>query len=413
MSRLTDFFDLFHFVRFRDLIDAWKLPVAALAAPFYRRKHRDLWIVSEDPMEARDNGFWFFRYVRKQHPEQPCVYAIRRDSPDYERVAALGETVAYGSLRHWVLYLASAVQISSQKSGDPNAAVFYVLQVYGLLKNRRLFLQHGVTKDDLDWLHYPATRISRFLCGAAPEYAFVRDRFGYPADHVRYTGLCRFDGLHDPDTDRQLILVMPSWRNWLAVRKDRLMELEGVENVAEAQFFTQWRAFLTDDALREMAETYHVRFLFYPHRNMQPYLDLFPRDLPHVTICSREDYDVQDLLKRAALLITDYSSVFFDMIYMQKPVIFYQFDYETFRKGQYRTGYFDYAHNPFGQSCRQKEQVFAHLRQALESGFALSSQYIAAHKDYFPLYDRENCRRTYEVARELSEEGRGDGPWSR
>ncbi len=364
-------------------------------------------------MEARDNGYWFFRYVRTQHPEQDCVYAIRRASPDYEKVAALGETVEYGSLRHWILYLASRVQISSQKSGDPNAPLFYVLQVYGLLKNRRVFLQHGITVSDPDWLYYRETRISRFLCGAAPEYAFVRDRFGYPPGGVRYTGLCRFDGLHDPDTDKKLILIMPSWRNWLVARRDRLQKLEGIEDVAEAEFFKAWRAFLTDDALSKIAETHQVRFLFYPHRNMQPYLSLFPGDLPHVKLCRREDYDVQTLLRRAALLITDYSSVFFDMIYMRKPVIFYQFDYETFRRGQYREGYFDYAHNPFGRSCRQKEQVFALLRQALENGFSVSAEYAAAHEAYFPLYDRENCRRTWDVVRKLSEAKKGGGPCPR
>lgn len=405
--------DLIRFVRWRDLLDVWKLPMALLLAPFCRRRRKGLWIVSEDPLEARDNGLWFFRYVRTEHPEQPCVYAIRPDAPDYGRVAALGETVAYGSLKHWVLYLASAVQISSQKSGDPNAPLFYFLQVYGLLKNKRVFLQHGVIKDEMDWLHYDQTRISRFLCGAAPEYEFIRDRFGYPAGSVRYTGLCRFDGLHDPDTDPKMILVMPTWRNWLVVRKDKLKALEGVEDVAEAEFFARWRAFLADDALRDMADRYGVRFLFYPHRNMQPYLDLFPRDLPHVTICGREDYDVQALLKRAALLVTDYSSVFFDMIYMKKPVIFYQFDYDTFRRGQYQQGYFDYADNPFGPSCREKEQVFAALRQAIEGGFAVSPEYVAAHREYFPLYDRDNCRRAYEVARELAEEGRGDEPCSR
>lgn len=404
---LANFLDLLRFVRLRDVLDGWKLPVAAVAAPFYRRKHPDLWIVSEDAMEARDNGLWFFRYVREKHPDQPCVYAIRRTSPDFHRVAALGDTVEYGSLQHWVLYLASRVQISSQKSGDPNAPIFYFLQVYGLLKNRRLFLQHGVTVSDPAWLHYGEARISRFLCGARPEYEFVRDRFGYPEGHVRYTGFCRFDGLHRPDTDPKLILIMPTWRNWLAIRQDKLRDLEGVSDVSEASYFAHWRAFLTDDALRETAERYGVRFLFYPHRNMQTYLSLFPRDLPHVEICSREDYDVQDLLRRAALLITDYSSVFFDMVYMQKPVIFYPFDYETFRKGQYREGYFDYARNPFGPSCRKQGEVFAWLKEILEGGLAPSAEYLAAHAAYFPLYDEDNCRRAYEVARELSEAGKG------
>ena len=406
MPGLHRLFDLLKYVRPRELLSAWKLPAAAAVALILRRKRRNLWIVSEDPMEARDNGYWFFRYVREHHPEQDCVYAIRRCSPDFLKVAALGETVEYGSLRHWILYLTSTVQISSQKSGDPNAAVFYALHVYGLLKNRRLFLQHGVIKDDMEWLYYPRTKISRFLCGAAPEYEFVKSRFGYPEGAVRYTGLCRFDGLHNFRTEPNLVLIMPSWRNWLTVRKDRMRGLEGTDSVAESQYIVEWRAFLEDEALKELSERYHVRFLFYPHRNMQQFLSLFSSCQAHVELCAREHYDVQELLKRAALLITDYSSVFFDMVYMKKPVIFYQFDLDRFRQSQYPEGYFHYSDNPFGTSCPDRAEVFALLQEALERGCAVSKEYLEAHERYFPLYDGQNTRRAWETAMELCAESR-------
>ena len=401
-----NYFDLFRYVRFRELVQVWKLPVAAAAAVFYRRRHRNLWIVSEDPYEARDNGFWFFEFVRKNHPGQECVYAIRKSSPDYRKTAGLGMTVEYGSLRHWIAYLSSSVQISSQKSGDPNAAIFYFLQVYGFLKNKRVFLQHGITVSDLDWLHYPSTRISRFLCGCLPEYQYIRERYGYPDDHVRYTGMCRFDGLHTFTVDPSLVLIMPSWRNWLTIRKDRLRRVEGTNDLARSEYFIRWREFLEDPTLKKIADECHVRFLFYPHRNMQQYLSMFPSGLEHIEICDRERCDVQELLKRAALLVTDYSSVFFDMVYMKKPVIFYQFDYEKFRRWQYPEGYFDYRDNPFGKSCRNREEVFMLLRRATEQRYAISCEYAEAHAQFFPLYDRENTARTYEAVKELSTERR-------
>ncbi len=402
MAGLHAFLDLCKLVRPAEVLEAWKLPVAAAAACLYRRVHPDLWIVSEDPNEARDNGYWFFKYVRETDPAQECVYAIRQDSPDYPKAAALGETVEYGSLRHWILYLASSVQVSSQKSGDPNAAVFYFLQVYGLLKNRRVFLQHGITVSDAKWLYYPVSKISRFLCGARPEYEFVKDRFGYPEGNVCYTGLCRFDGLHDFQADPSLILIMPTWRNWFVIRRDRLRKYEGTDRIQETTYFMKWREFLTDEALREIAEDYHVRFIFFPHRNMQRFLPEFPKEQEYLEVARAGRYDVQELLKRASLLITDYSSVFLDMVYMKKPVIFYQFDSEAFREGQYAEGYFDYDDNPFGKSCRDKAEVFALLRQAIADGYAVSDAFRAAHAAYFPLYDTDNTARAYAAAKELS-----------
>ena len=48
------------------------------------------------------------------------------------------------------------------------------------------------------------------------------------------------------------------------------------------------------------------------------------------------------MLKESSMLITDYSSVFFDVAYMHKPIIYYQFDRDAFRQGHYQEGYFSY-----------------------------------------------------------------------
>ena len=150
-------------VKLNDIFQIWKLLASILPALFYRCFNKNLWIVCEDAMEARDNGYWFFKYLREKHPEQSCVYAIKKKSVDYQKVAKLGRTVEYGSLAHWILYLASSKKISSQKAGNPNAAIFYFLEVYGLLHDKRIFLQHGITINDSRWLYYSATKMTGFI----------------------------------------------------------------------------------------------------------------------------------------------------------------------------------------------------------------------------------------------------------
>ena len=84
------------------LIFLW--PIAAVmrrVCPSYR----NLWLVAERGFDARDNGYWFFRYLRTQHPEINACFVIGPDSPDYSRIAALGRTVPMASLRHYLLYL--------------------------------------------------------------------------------------------------------------------------------------------------------------------------------------------------------------------------------------------------------------------------------------------------------------------
>ena len=162
-------------VKLSDLLHILKFLLALPIAMIYRRKHKDLWLICDYEMEARDNPYWLFKYIREHHPKQEIIYAINPKSPDHARVAALGQTVAYGSLKHWICYLAASKNISSQKGGKPNAAVCYALEVSGLLKNTRIFLQHGIIKDDLSYLYYKNTKMRMFVTSVPREYEFVRD----------------------------------------------------------------------------------------------------------------------------------------------------------------------------------------------------------------------------------------------
>lgn len=383
-------------VKFKEFVQIWKLPVSLICVPFYRIKHKNLWIVCEDRNEARDNGYWFFKYVCEKHPEQECVYAISPKSPDFKKISSIGPTVKFGSLKHWIVYLSSRKKIASQKAGNPNAAIFYFLEVYGLLKDKRCFLGHGITINDAKWLYYDVTKMSKFVCGAKPEYDFVNERFGYPSSNVIYTGLARFDGLHDFQVDKNMILIMPSWREWIADEDSRLLEFEGTTNIAETNYFVKWCEFLNSPVLKELSDKYGVKFLFFPHRNMQKYIELFPKSRDYLEVADARKYDVQDLMKRAPMMITDYSSVFMDMVYMKKPVLFYQFDYERFRSCQYGEGYFDYRNNPFSKSFDELDGLLGELETQISNRFSVSEEYEKAHKSFFQLYDCYNCQRIYD-----------------
>ena len=127
------------------------------------------------------------------------------------------------------------------------------------------------------------------------------------------------------------------------------------------------------------------------------YIKYFNKLKNEIIIASADQYDVQDLLKSSSLMITDYSSVFFDMVYMKKPIIFYQFDEEKFRKYHYSEGYFDYHNNQFGKSfCRQKD-LFANLEYYVKQNFKISIRFDNEHKKLFKYYDKHNSERIYNI----------------
>ena len=50
----------------------------------------------------------------------------------------------------------------------------------------------------------------------------------------------------------------------------------------------------------------------------------------NVEVLSTKDIRYSTLFKECALFITDYSSTHFDVAFLQKPIIYYQFDQEKF-----------------------------------------------------------------------------------
>ena len=242
--------------------------------------------------------------------------------------------------------------------------------------------------------------MKRFICGAYPEYRYIRASYGYPKGNVRYTGLCRFDGLHDFSTRRQ-VLIMPTWREWIADEDYRLKEYEGTTEIPKTNFFVKWTEFLKSPKIKEISQKYKVKFVFFPHREMQRYMQFFPKSNDYLKVMCGKDIDIQVLLKESALMITDYSSVFFDFLYMKKPVIYYQFDYDMFRKGQYKEGYFNYKDNPFANSLDNVCDVFNEIERLINLNFAVNDGFLDAHKKYFPLYDNNNCKRVYDVVKNV------------
>ena len=385
-------------IKINDIAHIFLFLLALPIALVYRRFRKNLWLICDNRNEARDNGYYFFRYMRLHHPEQDVMYAINKKSPDYARVKDLGEVVQYGSFKHWIYYLTAAQNISSQKEGKPNAAVCYVLEVYGLLKNTRIFLQHGITKDDMQFLYYKRTRMRLFICAVEDEFEYVKERFGYPDGWVQKLGFCRYDSLVNTTGKQKQILVMPTWRNWIGTRTSKSYEYENIDDFTETNYYKAWNGFLKNEKLRALLKRENIRLVFYPHRQMQPFLKYFHLDHPNITVACWPDYDVQELLKESDLLITDYSSIAMDFAYLKKPLLYYQFDYEMFRKGHYAEGYFDYKRDGFGKVCKDIEELLKQLVETVDKGeFMQPEEYTRRVERFFAGCDHQNCERTYQT----------------
>lgn len=390
---ITDIIGIFYFIIM--------LIPAVIKRTDMKRKNKEIWLVCEHGT-GRDNGYVFYRYMKEKHPGIETYYAINFDGIDYDKMKTLGNLIRWGSLKHYFYYMVATWNITSHKNGNPNQTLFTILQkIFGLYDNV-IFLQHGVLYQDFNMFHKENCCFRMFVCGAWDEYDFVKKRFGY-TDEVKYTGLARFDNLYGAEPDRDIILYIPTWRRWL----------QREEAFRTSDYYRRIMGVLNSEELGHILKKYNKKLLFYTHASFWAYSHLYETCNENVKILDPQKTDIQELLKKGVMLITDYSSIFTDFAYMEKSILYYHFDYMDYMQRHYdytdytqkhkqgenvklrRPSYFDYERNGFGPVVHNEEELLKAMEKAIQSDFMIEDNYLNRIRKFFVLHDNKNCERIY------------------
>ena len=301
-----------------------------------------------------------------------------------------GKPVEYGSFRHYLCFLLAKVRVSTHIDGySPDILFFHKFGKFFPDRSKKVFLQHGIIKDDLGFCHADQTNIDMFVCSAVPEYEYVDRTFGYKKGVLQLTGLCRYDNLKKTEHPTKKLLFMPTWRSALRTCNKKTFE--------ESDYFKKYNSFLNSKKLSDLLEAYDYELVFFPHFEVCRFLDCFSSTDKRVRIADSKNDDVQDLLIHSDILITDYSSVFFDYAYMRKPVVYFQYDETEFRTGHYKKGYFDFRRDGFGEIAETEDAVVESIRRILENGLTPADEYLSKMNGFFKFDDTKNCERNFEA----------------
>jgi len=112
--------------------------------------------------------------------------------------------------------------------------------------------------------------------------------------------------------------------------------------------------------------------------------------------------DTYELLARTHILIADYSSVYFDFLLTEKPIIFAPFDYENYIKND-REFYYDYDEVTPGPKCKDWDDVLDWIAKFTKNPSLFLQERIAMKNRFHQYQDGQNCKRVYEKITELVE----------
>lgn len=363
--------------------------ILLLITPF-RPELKDIWLISERGVDARDNGYYFYKYLKTQNKKVNAWFVIDKKSVDYLKVEPYGNIIQYKSFKHMLFLVASKFQISTHDQGcTPDMVVFHYLNKHHLVPGKKIFLQHGIIKDNIKWYHADEFYTDLFVCSVKDEYEYVLNNYGHDKSHIQLLGMCRYDDFDEIKQQSKIILFMPTWRNWLNRCTNQFF--------TESKYFQKIEHFLNDEKLGEILIENSYELLFYPHFESQKYIKNFHTKLDNIKICSFEDYDVHWLLKNSDILITDYSSVFFDMAYQNKPILFYQFDKDEFELNHYQKGYINYEE--FGKVSNTEDELIKTLDEVIKQ--PENELYLKKSQEFFFPKTGNNCELLWKAIKEL------------
>ncbi|HEB9312612.1 TPA: CDP-glycerol glycerophosphotransferase family protein, partial [Campylobacter coli] len=312
-----------------------------------RSKNSNLWLFADMSWRADDNAEHLYRYVTHNHPKQKIAFILSKNSIDYPRLKQEGFRLIDPKSFYFKYLTYKADKIISSHI---DRYIFNALGGDTLKTKDFIFLQHGVIKDDLSrWLNQ--RKIDIFITSTKAEYdSIVGDfnQYKFSTKEVVLTGLARWDALIKNNVlNTKQILIMPTWREYLSGKMQKYSVRTKNPKFVKSLYFQKWQEFLCSKELEKLAVQHEYSIVFALHPQMGIYLEDFNLPPYIITSCKRS---MQELFCKSSLMITDYSSVAFEMAVLNKPVLYYQFDKdEFFRKHSYVKGYFDYEKDGFGK----------------------------------------------------------------
>jgi len=376
-------------------------------------RRRPIWLILDGFFFAGDNGEAFFHYVmEKKNPNIRPYFVLDRHSPDYERLCRIGPVIPADSKRYRLLFALSDKVISSQSFYNTKNTFYERTEILqDLFHFDFIYLQHGVIKDNhADTQSKHKKNFSMFITSAEKEKNSIVQGIGgnyyYDESVVKVTGLARHDALVHLDLAKRKkkILLAPTWRKeGMGIWNEKAQTYEKSETFRSTAFFRFYQRLMSDPRLLETMKQheYYMTVRLHP-RTMQQAEDFDVHDLVHIETQQR-GYVKE--IEETALLITDYSSIAFDYAYAYVPVVYTQFDVDTFYLNHaYTRGYFNYEIDGFGPVVYDYDSTVQAIIAAIEKNCVMEEKYKKRVDEFFAFRDGKNCERIYQEILNMDKE---------
>lgn len=308
-----------------------------------KRKINNLFVFSDRDDYADDNSEYLLRHLiknRRDILEDGFFYFLNNNEhvdSEIENIRVPVSNDMYVFLiKHCAMFISSQIDFTKLR--------------YLNYLSKFIFLQHGVILNNVSsWLNYK--KIDLIVTSTMLEHeSIVSEVSPYritPNDAI-LCGMPRFDFLYEQKDkiNADAVIIAPTWRQYAPGSKEMRFYIDS------------WCEFLLSEMVKELS--LHSEIVFIAHPKIITVLNSEIR-LPSYISFKKPTDSYCSLFLRGRLLITDFSSISFDMAYLMKNTIYYQFDRESFYssgviRNNNETG-FDYYQQGFGPVCHTLNEM--------------------------------------------------------
>lgn len=325
--------------------------------PSVRERYENAWIFLDRISAGDDNAEALYRHVRQHRPDINAYFVIRKDSSHWDRLKESGvRLIEYGSTAHKAALMYADFVISSHLDVEIVNQIPDRFYWRGRKPWRFVYLQHGVMQHNLShWFNRKP--IDLITTASVDEHASIVDddtSYQLTTLQAKMTGFPRHDAMvrgkrAAEGRPRRLVLLAPTWRH--NMEKNTAPTADGRPfsvDFASSEYARNWFGLLNDPRLHAIADEHDLELAFLPHPN-------FRNKIPDGLLSDRVRMmrsvpDMTELLLQAKVVVTDYSSIFFDAAIAGADISYFQFDRDDYLHGGhiYVPGYWSYEKHGFG-----------------------------------------------------------------
>lgn len=372
---------------------------------FFKFKEK-YYIINDRVSEGNDNGEALFKYICKNNKKlaRNTYYLIdKQNKTKYNELKKIGKVLKFKSFKHKIKFLNSKIIITSYIGNGANVYNPFSdieMEIYkDLINKKTIFLQHGILMSDYHLMFNRARMvIDQFVVSTKKEYDSIQKyNYLYDDNQLIKTGLARYDLLKN-DCQKK-ILIFFTWRKWLT----NLNKKEFINS----KYYRTIKSLLKNKIFINnlIKKNYKIELVL--HAELTKFYDIFKSlNNKYISVYKSMDIEYSDKFNKCSMLITDYSSIHFDIAYLKKTIIYYQFDSNDFFNNHTSNGFseFDYTKDGFGDVTNDESEVIDLTYKYIKNNCKMKNEYVDRVKKTFYNLDNNNCKRITESIEKLSNE---------